>query len=290
MLAGVIAVAIAASIAGAALTRAARSPAPASSCLRPNAPSTADSKPAAQAPDSGGIQVAEQGFTQIKESKPLFSDRWVSIGAVLANTSAHVAYRTHVVVRMLDKEGRSALAETAAPVANLDIPLIMPGQHIGLGSRLPVHEDDRGRLAKVARVEVTLGSTHWLPSTGDQGLAQVAAHHVRTERDSEYPTDSMTYYSIESTYCEKLFPRGVSVVFRDATGRVVGGSFDGASSLRCDPGANKGQVSTADVLPPNFDGPKTTVSVYCDLQPRDRTIYIQPTGQTVPLPSSEPFN
>jgi hypothetical protein len=282
VLAGVVTVAVLASVAGVVLTRMMRPSTPAESCLRPSAPSTANPAPAVQAPGGGGVEVVEQGFTQMVSPLPALSGEWVGIGAVLANTSDHVAYRTRLVLRVLDERGNSVLPEPYSPFANVEIPLIMPGQHIDVGSRLPVGEDAAGRSVRVARIEVNLGDTHWLPGAGNQGLAQVVTHHQHTERSPRSPTNSSTYYSVESPYCGKLFPRGLSIVFRDATGKVVGGDFDGTGGvlLRCDPGADESQTSTLDVLPPNFDGPKTTVSMYCDLQPKDRTI---PTPSGAPV-------
>ena len=111
--------------------------------------------------------MIEQGFTQIRTSPlPPLSGRTVSIGAVLANTSAHVAYRTRLCCAMLDNRA-TRTRRVRRPFANLEIPLIMPGSthRRRRQSCLCVKNAPVGRSPR-PESKWQLGDTHWLPATG----------------------------------------------------------------------------------------------------------------------------
>jgi hypothetical protein len=235
------------------------------------------SAPAVSAPGGGGVRVVEQGFTQDPNSA-------VSLGAVLENTGSSVAYRTQVAFRLFDASHMES-PEAGAAKLTVEIPVILPGQRIGTGAGTY-----RGS-ARVASLEVGLGTTTWVPRDAvGHSYSPVTAAYLRTARfNSRIPTAVDVHYQETSANCRSLDNRGTAVVFRDLTGKVVGGDvgspdtpimfrdeqgndLGGETRRPPSPSCSRGGRETW-IVPPRgepatADDARTAIYPYCDLSGR----------------------
>lgn len=216
----------------------------ASKCVpKPSAPTEG------AAPADRGLRVSEQGFTQLAPDRSI-----ISVGAIVENTSSQPAYRTRVQFGVLDTTGHSAVVPSSSTQLILEIPLILGGQRIPVGSWGYVN-------GTVSQVLVTLGSTQRLSPQGSYG--EVTAKADSTSRTSSDPSTGTVAYTATSNYCEALTPRGVAMVFRGSSGVIVGGSFE-LGAERCEPGTFTGRATAQRSLPDGVDDTKTQVQPYCD--------------------------
>lgn len=229
---------------------------------------------AASAPGGGGVRVVEQGFTQDPNST-------VSLGAVLENTSSSVAYRTQVTFRLFDAS-HTELPEAGTTQLTVEIPVILPGQRIGTGSGTY-----RGTV-RVASIDVGLGATTWVPRDAvGHTFSPVTATYLRTVRfNPRIPTSVDIHYKETSANCRSLDNRLTAVVFRDATGKVVGGDVASPdtpiifrdeqgndlggekrlpSSLSCSQGERETWIVPPRGEPATADDARTAIYPYCDL-------------------------
>nr|MDT0657601.1 hypothetical protein [Micromonospora sp. DSM 115978] len=243
------------------------------SCLSPVGQPAGAAAPASDAPGGGGLSVTEKGFTQVGPD-----GQTVSLGALLENTSARIAYRTRISFRVIDAGGASAVPANSGTFLVQEIPVILPGERVGAGSWTYVRDDPSGRPVTVSAFEVDIGATTWLPSEENpDSFAPVGAQHRRTERSSVEPQTGTVEYQVASPYCQALTSRGVAVVFRDAGGSMIGGSFElDNPRLRCQPGASTESAGVARSLPPNADHGQTAIYPYCDPAPANSS----PAGAT----------
>ncbi|MFY1697950.1 hypothetical protein [Solwaraspora sp. WMMA2101] len=216
----------------------------------------------AAAPDGGELSIVESGFTQFgSAAAPITRDGVVSTGAVIVNTSGHLAYGATVSFRVLDAEGRPASLDPAREQPR-QIPVILPGQQVGVGERHWVASRG-GRRVEVARVDVTVTGATWLPVEGTP-TAAVTTRHLDTARYGPDSIDATVSYEVHSPYCRELASTGVGIVFRDAAGVIVGGGFDPtASRSGCRPGRHRESALLVRSLPPTADDTRTEVHQYC---------------------------
>lgn len=274
-----LAAAVAVVLGAAAAVVALDGPTSGSACGVPAYVEGTEASPAA-APDGGQLRVVEQGFTQTGDA--------VSVGAVLENTSAHPAYRTRAQVRLFDAK-RVWLPEVRFGEVRrvMEIPVVLPGQRIGVGNDAhpaPLHG---GGAAVVSAFELELTTTTWLEPGALGPFGAVSAGSVRTERPNPAaPSVVSLRYRERSPNCAPLAERGAAAVFRDSAGRVVGGAIeppgalivfrdaDGAvvggqarppESPPCSPGERELWVIPLNPAPPAADPARTEVHPYCDL-------------------------
>ena len=227
----------------------------------------------AQVTDPGGaLRVVEQGFTQDANSA-------VSIGAVVENTSDKVAYRTKVVFRLFD-EAHAELADSGAAPLTVEIPVILPGQRIGTGQ-------GTYRKPKVSTTEIEVQATTWVAHDALGSFSPVTAVYLRTARfNPRIPTSVDVHYDETSTNCRALTSRTTAVVFRDAMGKIVGGSVAAPDlpivfrdeqghdlggekqrppSPSCAPGRRETWMVPPTGGPATADDARTGIYPYCDL-------------------------
>ncbi|WP_347652631.1 hypothetical protein [Plantactinospora sp. B5E13] len=234
--------------------------------------------PPSAASDSGGLRIVEQGYSRL-----LANATTVSMGVVLENTTDRVAYRTRVTFDVLGESGESLVWERHRPWLVQEVPVILPGARVSVGDAVALNDRAPRPAASVARISITPVVTQWLPAgDGHTGLAPVTAKPVpgSSQRD-EQGTGSVRYIS-ESANCADLFSRGASLVFRDESGRIVGGNVDNQRHLSaCDAGTGHQALAHAglDTIPASADLDRTDVTVYCDFS------YPVRTGE-----SGEPIN
>jgi hypothetical protein len=220
-----------------------------------------------------GIRVVEQGFTQDPATGI------VRLGAVLENTGTSVAYRTTVTFHLFDA-AHTELPEPGEPLA-VEIPIIMPGQRIGAG------EGAYRGGAKVASVEISPGTTTWVPKAAVGSFAPVDATYVRTARfNPRIPTSVDIHYREKSSNCRALVSQNTAVLYRDATGKLVGGGLGlpdtpivfrdeqgkdlGAETRRpptpsCSPGERETWIVPATGAPTITADNRTELYPYCDV-------------------------
>lgn len=235
-------------------------------CLSTPVPSFGVPTQTDAAPGGGGLTVAEQGYGQIDEpGRNRAPGETVSLGAVVHNTSSRVAYRTRVILRVLDAREQSVVADRSGELLRQEIPVILPGQRVAVGAWTFVREVRAGLPATVAAVQVRLDTTHWLPA---DGFKQVTTVHRHTDRAAGEPASGSVDFAVTSPYCQPLAPRGVAAIFRDNAGTLIGGTFAYDNSRpRCQPGTHDEFISATRSIPLTADPTRTETATYCDVAP-----------------------
>jgi hypothetical protein len=204
-----------------------------------------------------GIRVAEQGFTQ-----PVDERDAVSLGAVLENPSDRIAYHTRVTFQVLDAEGRTLPTVRGAQATDDQVPVILPGQRVGVGSTVKPTTPN----AVVATVRVTVEVGQWIAgdALGDD-FAPVTAEYRRTVRGAGMGAEIA--FVPRSTSCRPLkgaVPEA-SVLFRDQGGKVVGG-VRLFNLGHCAQSRWESTLSPLQPIPRNADDARTEIYLYCDVR------------------------
>jgi hypothetical protein len=224
---------------------------------------------------SGGVKVVDQGFSQGPSGL-------VSLGAIVENTGSEVARRIPVRFRLFDA-AHHELPELTTGELSVEIPLLLPGQRIGAGTGAYRRE------IPVAGAETVVGSNAWLPRAAVGSLIPVGASYLRTSHFyPDYPVSVDVHYREVSTNCRNLNSGDTTVVFRDRTGRIVGGDHGPAGntltfqdthgndivverqppvSPSCSTGERETWVIPYVGAPATADDSRTEVYPYCDLMP-----------------------
>lgn len=221
---------------------------------------------AATAPGGGGIQVAEHGFS--------LSNSLLSVGVILRNTSDRIAYRTKVAFSPFLTVGGGAPKPPETPLLATEIPVLLPGQEIGVGRGMTFGS------GPVGAVDIDVQTTTWL--TRDALGSSFVSPETKFDRTIRYPPDASTaavLYHENDMNCRPLADRRTAVVFRDATGAIIGGALadpDGRgnqvgdlqapSSPSCTPGSRDTWIAPPGGIPQNVDDSRTRLYSYCDLE------------------------
>lgn len=219
----------------------------------------------AAAPSGGGLRVIEKGYTQIGDR-----GHRVSLGAIVENTSSLVAYRTRISFRVFDADHQLAVPPKGTFL--LEIPVILPGQRVGVGDTPYVREAPTGwRSVTVAGFDLDLGTPQWWPRDNDvHSFAPTSTHLRETARSSEGGESGSVGFTVDSAYCQQLISRGVATLFRNGFGVLVGGDVDlGHSYERCAPGKSTTPVSVSVAIPLGVDESRTETYTYCDFARAD---------------------
>lgn len=219
--------------------------------------------PASGSVDSAGIRVTEQGFSATDDEFPL-----VTIGAIVENTTAQVAYRTRLVFDAFDSAG----TVVEGPQVNykvIEVPIIQPGAKVAVGDIFFAKS-----RADVTRVTITPAVTAWMPpGNRDNGLAPITSTVVAGSGKRADDGSGQFMMTTKGDNCAALVTRGASMVWRDSAGAIVGGSIDSQTKLyACEPGDETPEVSITPkgVIPATADLDRTQVTPLCDLQPSRR--------------------
>ncbi|WP_433053325.1 hypothetical protein [Dactylosporangium sp. CS-033363] len=197
-----------------------------------------------EVPVQDGLAVAESGTSRLGAST-------FSVGALVANRSpAWAAYRTSMSVRLLDAGGG-----VVADLPSSTLPMVLPGAALPVGATLAVPPE---RVSLVARAEVVLSTTHWVAVEPENRLFQ------RFDGAPESDGDFLLPANLGEVRCTGLSATGAALVYRDASGRVVGGEFVPYSGEYC-AGSHAGEMLSPRDVPETADPPRTTMAVYCDV-------------------------
>ena len=202
--------------------------------------------------------MVEKGFAKLP-------DGGATLGAIVENTSNLVAYHTQVDFRIFDKHNRFAVAPTAQPSQQAVVGVILPGQRIGVGRAIPLPMKSKTPghwVAEVAKFDVQMATARWWPvdTTARATFRPVITTYQQTKRSPQNVAEIL--YSVESPLCRTVTRDGVSVIFRDHGGSIIGGSA--APGGTCAPGKRNERVF-GPKMPTSVDDRKTTVYAYCDL-------------------------
>lgn len=244
-------------------------------CLPTGGPRTATTEPVPAPTDA--ITIVEKGFTQ---------DDWqVLLGGVLENTSSLVAYRLPVTFRVVDAAGNSIVEPDSLAGMRQEIPVLLPGQRIGVGAIAKVVSDENTfDWETAAGFDLTFGTAQWWPADGkNPAFAEVTTRLTPT--DVEYPSPvsespSELELTTYSPYCDPLVDRGRVFLFRDSDGTLLGGALyllpNGLYQtappstrrwLQCDSGTSRAfPVNFGPNLDPAVDVSRTEAFVYCDFE------------------------
>jgi hypothetical protein len=207
---------------------------------------------ATQAADAGALRVVESGFTQLGPNKTV-----ASIGAILENTGDRVAYRARVTFRVTKADGTSAVPASSGELLSQEIPLILPKQKVPIGTWTYVE-------GQVSAVTVQIGPATWVPA--GSSFAEITTAFQSLARTGTDPETASVSYKVTSRYCRDLIPRGAAIVFREASGKIVGGSFE-LGDEKCPPGVSPQRSTAQRSAPLGIDESKTQVYPYCDFRP-----------------------
>ncbi|WP_433211723.1 hypothetical protein ACQP00_51065 [Dactylosporangium sp. CS-047395] len=195
-------------------------------------------------PVQDGLAVAELGTSRVGASA-------FSVGALVANRSpTWAAYRTSMSVRLLDASGG-----VVADLPSSTLPMVLPGAALPVGATIGVPPD---RVPLVARAEVVLSTTHWVTVEPENRLFQ------RFDGVPESDGDFLLPANMGEVQCSGLSATGAVLVYRDASGRVVGGESVLYSGEYC-AGSHFGESLSPRNVPETADPPRTTMAVYCDV-------------------------
>jgi hypothetical protein len=234
--------------------------------------------PAASTGDSAGLKITEQGYTRMPSGSTM-----VSMGAVIENSTDRVAYRTRVTFDVHNAAGTSVVWEKHRIWLVQEVPIILPGAKVAVGDAVALTDEARTDPNSVARISIAPAVTQWLAAgDGNNGFAPVTGKPAPSStRDDD--GSGFVRYNAESANCAPLLSRGTSLVFRDASGKIVGGNIDANRAPNaCKPGATDYAESASGglrAIPASADLARTDVTVYCDFERPLRT------GQ-----SGEPIN
>ncbi|WP_020499008.1 hypothetical protein [Sciscionella marina] len=230
---------------------------------------------AKSAPGGGGIQVEDTGFSQVPQ---------LTAGAVLRNTSDHIAYRTKVAflpVVSIDGHPPKPLQNS---LMTTEIPVLQPGEQIGIGRVLGI-----GSTWRLTKIDIDLQTTTWLAKGALGRFAQTKDTVTDFTKAGASPPTDVVHYTEKSASCRPLVNRHSSVVYRDASGKIIGGDFaapDGkgnpgagnlqpVSSPSCTPGERKTWIVPFTEIPKAADKQRTEVYSYCDLNAPENDINAQ---------------
>ncbi|WP_406639893.1 hypothetical protein [Amycolatopsis sp. WGS_07] len=221
---------------------------------------------AKRAPNGGAIEVAEKGVS---------SSGLASMGAVLHNTSDHIAYRTKVALKVIVSVNGLPPGPIQGAPMTIEIPVLLPGQRAGIGRTL-IHVGGRD---KVHSADVAVQTTTWLPNGALGTFAPTTDTYESISRShTSLPADAVRYTE-KSTNCRALTSRRTAVVFRDANGKITGGDLvppDGKgnppssrqappASPSCSPGERTIWIVPLQNIPRSTADNRTELSSYCDL-------------------------
>jgi len=187
----------------------------------------------------GDLAVAESGFSEYKES--FSNDKFTAYGAVIQNNGDQVARNVDVEIGFLDASGTVLATDTKY------ITVLKPGQKFCVGG---TSVDATG----VTELSVTASASD---SDDPADYGDLTVEGVSVEFDSDgAPTANFT---VKSTYTDKLDGPNLYAIFRDGSGKIVGGDYDFMDFIPAGADAVGSVTSFAPIA--NIDGTKTEIYV-----------------------------
>lgn len=215
-------------------------------------PSTSDSPPDPAMPDStpptsGGLQVAESGWSH--EAKA--NGRVRSYGVIVENTSDRVAFQTTAKVRFVDAAGKDAMDPSGSFLEGR-VTVVRPGERVGFGATFLADGD------AAVKMEVALTTAEWWGEDNTAlEFAPITVGDVATDRS--HPPRHLTF-TVTSDYSENLVSTRAAAVFRNAEGEIVGGAT-APETTPLPSGQSEGSITVEYGIPLSADPAKTEAYV-----------------------------
>ncbi|WJK42213.1 hypothetical protein O7608_07450 [Solwaraspora sp. WMMA2056] len=196
---------------------------------------------------------------------------------MVENTSEYAAYRTLIRFEVTDESGA---AVTTSETLVLEIPLILPGAQVGVGTGS--YLDDGKTVTEATQVTTHFDATTWVAADDAPTVAIETQHDSIRMSDREGVNWSgRINWQMTSPYCQGLVSRGVSSIFRDSSGKIVGGAIAAVRGpIYCAAGTTDQGVHMMSTIPDGIDESATSTYPYCDFS-------MEPT---TPQPTMVPFN
>lgn len=183
------------------------------------------------APDGGGVRVVESAF-QAAEPRPGTGEtNRALVAIVLENTSKRQQSQdTRLTIELFDGDGRSLFEPGGSPATGPTIgtPVIPPGGRIGVGAIL-VTSDDAARHRVPVRIDIRVGGSDWRQPNDKP---EIRLHDAAVTPRPDGTTD-LTYTAEVpdlKNWASVQIP-SVSILFRDSTGKLLGGAALGHSVI-----------------------------------------------------------
>ncbi len=202
------------------------------------------------------------------------------MGAVIRNETGKVAYRALVTFDAVDAAGRTVIHEDYRDWQTQVVPVIRPSDSVAVGTAILLGENGDRSLKSVDSIKVTIRVDRWLePGDGNNGLGPVTAEVVGGSGRPKGFGEASLRFTTESANCAithqgrpaGMTSRGISLVFRDGSGAIVGGTLDTRPRHEiCLPGRRTDESFTTlqPDIPSRADLDETSISVYCDFDRR----------------------
>jgi len=177
---------------------------------------TSDSLKAA---DGGTLRVADSTFQITTPADTLVTKNRVKYTVVLENTSKiQAATGVSLMVRLLDASGRSVIESAIADGLPMTLHQVYPGQRFGA---VDVWSSGNPELlgVTVIKMEVEIKPSKWVPP--DQVFGPVTLSDVKAEPGAGGAA-TVSFVTDSSDPGLAVSPT-VSIIYRDATGRLLGG-------------------------------------------------------------------
>lgn len=156
------------------------------------------------------VRAVDQGFTlDESDSGELES---VSYGVVVHNPADQVAVGVRLQARFVDQHNDAEVLTDSTTLA-----VVLPGEAFGFGREVVPEEPGAVTDTVAMQVEVSEPECWWSDGAGDVTVGDVAA----TWLDDQ--TSSVTTFQASSTFNQELVFDSWAV-YRDASGRILGGS------------------------------------------------------------------
>jgi hypothetical protein len=244
------------------------------------------------------LKLADSGMQRFSRTSWVI-DQSVTFGIMVKNTSKYVLYGATIDVQILDRAGKDVTREVSAPklkenshrLRNLNLPVVFPGQEVGMGNDASTWESvvtdeatGKRRHPKPLnydklRIKVKLKSGEWWAPHNDVHIFAKSTITSPRITDTE-PADNIHYqegpqaqsatveYRVDSSSCHDTSGYLPSAVVYDDKGHIVGGGSsgtngDGKATDQYSPGKNDPMEVESLVVP----GKNVTVKMFPYMNP-----------------------
>jgi hypothetical protein len=175
-------------------------------------PDTTDSSDEPPPSGDGTVEVVESGFSNFTAGVE-GNEKTGSYGFIVENTGDEIATDVQISVSAFAADG-TALASVSHTVY-----VLRPGEKLGIGDEFY----GENFPAEIAELQVDVGepSDYGAEEVPEEGT--LTAEGITTTSD-EYGLE--TTFTARSTYAEQVDSPMAYAIYRDASGKIIGGSYD----------------------------------------------------------------
>ncbi len=173
-------------------------------------------------PSHGGeVKLVDVGLSVVEHG----GERLVSYGVVLENRSSKIADSTAIEIRLINTAGKPVPFGSDADRLRNHVDRLVwamkPGERYGIGDIAYV-DPLAPEASKPVRAQVRLGWTEWVADSNTYPRPNLSV--TDPEFDGRRNGATLVRFNVNSPYSESVPGRCVVVVFRNASGSVVGGA------------------------------------------------------------------